>query len=124
MLCAFSEFVIQADANIAPCCMADLESRMVKDSTLEEAWLGPYMTDMRESFLDNRPMSYCARCPASNFTMIEEIRDGLNAIVRRDESTAAQEAVRLTASSFSSLKTRGLSGTAKRLREWVTIKMR
>jgi MoaA/NifB/PqqE/SkfB family radical SAM enzyme len=120
----FSEFVIQADGNIAPCCMADLESSTVKESTLQEAWLGPYMTDMRESFLDNRPMSYCARCPASNFTMIEEIRDGLNAIVRRDESNAAQEAVRLTASALSSLKTRGISGTAKRLREWVTIKMR
>lgn len=120
----FSEFVVQADGMVAPCCMSDHRSNSLKESSLHEVWMGPYMTDVRESFLHNRPMSYCATCPAGNFTLIDRTRVALKEYVRREAMSPAQEAVRLAGGALASIKTRGLAGTAKRAREWVTLKMR
>ncbi|WP_419909870.1 twitch domain-containing radical SAM protein [Hoeflea sp.] len=47
---------------ISPCCEFDGQVANLSDSTLDEAWNSKQLADVREAFLENRPLEACRKC--------------------------------------------------------------
>ena len=57
---------ILADGKAGPCCVFwDTQAQNIRESTVKDAWLGPYFQQLRQDFLEGRLPDYCANCPSN-----------------------------------------------------------
>ena len=50
---------VTAEGKVGPCCAFwDPKAQGIQETSFREAWLGPYMTLLRERMLTHRPVSY------------------------------------------------------------------
>ena len=53
---------VQPNGNILPCCIANDVIGNANDQSLKEVWNLPYMNNLRESMLNDKPSSTCSKC--------------------------------------------------------------
>jgi MoaA/NifB/PqqE/SkfB family radical SAM enzyme len=112
---------IVPDGQCGPCCVSyDLQANNINHASLEEVWLGPYMTDVRQRLKTRTNlMSYCAYCPSNIQIKTEEYRTDF---VAAKTAPARRSLGYLTSRFGAELRTRGLRGTLQRTWEWVQIR--
>lgn len=111
----FTSVTIQPNGRVGPCCVFwDDDANSVKERSLDAVWLGPYLQSVRGNFRENRPMHYCALCPASLYARIENTRA---AVVDRNLS-APQRAAALLSKGVQSLREEGVGRTVRRGLGW------
>lgn len=61
-----------------PCCaFSATNADSINENSFREVWMGPYMQHVRERFLANRPLDYCARCPSNFFALRDSMAERL-----------------------------------------------
>ena len=92
----------------------------INQMSLEEVWLGPYMTDVRRRLKTRTSlMHYCSYCPSNLQIKTEEYRADY---VSAKTGPAKQSVGRLANRFGEELRARGLRSTLKRTWEWVQIR--
>ncbi|MFP4502981.1 MAG: radical SAM/SPASM domain-containing protein [Candidatus Hydrogenedentota bacterium] len=117
--------VVHVDGRVGPCCVSyEADSDNIKDASLRDVWLGPYMQSVRERITGDNLMSYCAGCPTYITPRTEEIRHELSR--QRWREWAAMplgERLRLAAGVWrENLRQRGLRATLGRAWRWVRVR--
>jgi len=116
---------VQPDGKIGPCCVFwDTEAQSIRDLTLKDIWLGPYMTKVRNDFLAGRFQPYCASCHSSFRIRDKSFREQL-AVVREAESWHNENPIgrvsRIMTKAAASIQKHGLRGALKRGRDWFRL---
>lgn len=120
---AWLSVAIIADGRVGPCCVFWAEeAETLHDKTFQEVWNGPYMRKVRDQLRTRQDIpSYCRFCPSHIITRTEELRAELYSAHRNEfsEMPTTARARYLAGRLLGNLRTRGLSGTARRAFEWV-----
>lgn len=116
---------VQPDGYVGPCCVFwDTEADSIKDMSLQEVWLGPYLSKVRSDFLEGRYQSYCASCHSWFRVHDAFFREGL-ALARSkevwDKSSWIERMQIFVKKSWSSLRRNGLLVAVKRGFRWFQI---
>lgn len=122
----FLAAAITAQGNMGPCCAFwDEQSQSIRDMSFEEAWNGPYMTELREQHLVTHELpGYCARCPSNLFCKNEIVRADVHALELAEEWQQLSVIGRVThvaSKGLSSLRSHGPISALKRGVEWALI---
>jgi len=118
----FYAVTIHPDGKVGPCCMSyDERSNNINTASLKEVWEGPYLSSVRDHFLRNVPMSYCAQCPTFLYHCIEETREALKKKVIIADAPPLERVSILAGRAIKSLSENGISTTARKAREWIAI---
>ena len=122
---AWLTMTIVADGRVGPCCVFwEEQAQTVHDNSLEEAWLGPYLQDVRKRLLARRDLpGYCKFCASHIITLTEDMRQAFLAKERTQwaEMRPAQRARFLAGRFASTLRGQGLRKTLRRAREWAQL---
>ncbi len=75
----FHHIQINADGFVGPCCTSYDEFRQenIRDKTLDQVWLGDYLTGIRSALISGKLPGFCQRCPANEIIENQRIREGL-----------------------------------------------
>ena len=116
------------DGKAGPCCPFWEEQAVdtLRDKSLKELWLGPYMQDIRRRILSRKDLpAYCKNCCSDVPGRAQELRELLEAALRPSLSEMGPlNAARFMAGRFAAnLKQRGLRQTLRRGKEWVQIRI-
>ncbi len=77
---------------------------------MEEAWLGGYMQQVRDSMFDGKMPHYCVRCPANLFADKEELRIFLTEYLRRDQESPTKRLLGMVCRANNIIREQGVSG--------------
>jgi len=118
--------VLAEEGKAGPCCVFwEQKVDTIKDNTLEEVWLGPYMQDVRQKIKTRRNIpDYCKNC-CSNIPMRTlELRDSLLQLQWMQDQNVGRMAMarRMAGKLIVNLRNRGLRQSIKRGREWLMIR--
>lgn len=108
---------IVSSGQVSPCCYFwDEHADSIRDMSLQEAWMGPYMTGFRQSMLEGRLRGECVHCL---FPHGEE-----HVALKQAVQSAAVVSGRggLVKKATTSLKKYGIRGSFRRFREWRVIR--
>jgi len=112
----YSSMTIHPNGLAGPCCVYwDEEANSVKDSSLEDVWMGPYFRSLREDFMNNRPKRYCELCPSSLYGRIEATRSE----IKLAQQPSYQRIGDLLGKGIQGLQQDGLQKTLQRGSSWV-----
>ncbi len=111
------------DGKAGPCCpFWEEKVDTLRDKSLKELWLGPYMQDIRKRILSREDLpAYCRICCADVPGRTQELRGLFEAALRPSLSEMGPlSAARFMAGRFAeNLKQRGLRQTLRRTKEWM-----
>ena len=92
----------------SPCCVfGEQEADSIRDKSLREVWLGPYLETLRREFTDGRFKPACMDCPQ---------------LVAHPEGAFSLSPANLVRKGLSSLRRYGLRQSLRRGREWLVIR--
>ncbi len=117
----WSELVILSNGVVSPCCIFwEPDADSVRDTPLEDVWLGPYMQEMRQRLLRGPLPWGCARCPESLLTKHNGAKEEFQRVEdARQRFTLSPS--RLASGLVSNLQRHGIRTTVRRGAEWVTL---
>src|SRR5690606_21318232 len=108
--------------NAGPCCTFwEEHSTNIKEHTLQEVWMGPYMTKMRTDMLLNRPPEPCRECHTDLIVHNREMAVKVRA-VNQEHTVQPITPTRLVAKAMRSLQKHGVKNSIRRGKEWLTIR--
>ncbi len=71
--------VMHVNGNVGPCCVSyEDRAENIKEASLRDVWLGPYMQEVRRRIVSDDLMPYCAGCPTYIMPRSEMIRHDLS----------------------------------------------
>ncbi len=122
----FMSAAITADGFVGPCCMSwDDSAQNLKELSLKEAWLGPYLTALRHSLWKTHELpGYCRSCPSVLFCRNEQIREDVHRIEETEKwgQSGLKGRTRILADKAArNLRERGLRQSMRRGIEWARI---
>lgn len=121
----FHSLTIHPDGKVGPCCMSyDERSNSIQTASLQEVWEGSYLSNVRDHFLRNVPMSYCAQCPTFLYHGIETTRRVVKERARFQDANTLGRASILAGKTARAIGNDGLSGTVRKAREWLELNRR
>ena len=107
---------------VSSCCVFwDDDADSIREQSLQDVWMGPYMSAMRERFLDNKPHPKCAKCEINNIHDNAEARREFK-LVRNAGDMFSFAPANLMRKAVSSLKKHGVSGSIRRGNEWLKLR--
>jgi len=127
--------VIHVTGQMGPCCVSwDPTAQNIKESSLRDAWFGPFMQDVRKRIVSDELPRFCSFCPTTYIDPRSElIRHAmLETLPRKDHAqwdkwaplSPAQKAALMTARLRDNLRHRGVRRTVNRAWEWVLTRNR
>lgn len=127
--------VIHVTGQMGPCCVSwDASAQNIKEMSLRDAWLGPFMQDVRKHIVSQDLPRFCSFCPTTYITPRSEIirHDLLESLPRSEHAQwdkwaalAPQEAALLLSQRLrENLRHRGVRRTLNRAWEWVLTRGR
>lgn len=112
---------ITAEGVVGPCCAFwDPNAESIQKVSFREAWLGPYMQDMRKRLVENRLPGYCSRCPSILFALSEVLR----AQLRWELMAPHERALYLVHKATNSIGRYGFRRALRRGVDWARIHAR
>lgn len=114
--------VVSSSGHVAPCCFFwDGTADSVRDKSLEDVWLGPYMTTFRARMLSDDLPPDCRTC---GFPLSRDHRLLVDCVMKAVQSDVAvrPSATALAVKAWNSLRRHGAHGSLKRYREWRAIR--
>ncbi len=110
---------ITAQGTLGPCCAFwDPNAQSIQKLSLKEAWLGPYMQDLRKRLIENKRLpAYCSQCPSVLFAESEIMREQL----RWHKMNKFQRIAHFSKKAAKSLQRHGLKRAIRRGFEWLRI---
>lgn len=109
---------IVSSGNVGPCCVFwEEQSDNIKEMTLRDAWMGPYMTKIRRDMLGGAPPEACATCQSDFIRQNWAVSDALKSI----EATSVTP-TQLVRKAVATLQKNGVAGALSRGREWIQIR--
>ena len=119
---------ITSDGKVGPCCAFWAEDAdNIRNMSLREVWLGPYMEKVRRQLVIDDLPEYCLRCPYTIVVRNEALRARLLWRQRQLElrnQSRLQAANDLAARTVGSLRRDGLVRTVRRAGEWLVVRLR
>jgi MoaA/NifB/PqqE/SkfB family radical SAM enzyme len=111
---------ITAEGKVGPCCAFwDPRAESIQTMSFRGAWLGPYLTEIRQRLLEHRLPGYCMRCPSILFARSQTLRTQL---IWAQMHWLGKLSV-LSARSLQHLRRHGIRWTLRRGFEWAKIKL-
>lgn len=116
---------VQPYGYVGPCCIFwDTKADSIKDMSLRDVWLGPYLQKVRADFLNGRFQPYCVSCHSSFRVHDVYFRHDL-ALAREQDvwrhGGAAARAKLFGKKALDSIRRNGLSGAMKRGMHWLRL---
>jgi MoaA/NifB/PqqE/SkfB family radical SAM enzyme len=110
---------ITAEGVVGPCCAFwDPKAESIQKVSFRDAWLGPYLNDLRQKLIKNEKLpGYCARCPSILFAQSEVLRTRL----KWETMSKTERAFYLAIKTVNSFKRFGLRRGLRRGSEWLRI---
>jgi len=106
---------IRVDGSVGPCCVfSDEDADSIRDKSLKDVWLGPYLERVRQQIAATGTMAYCRHCPTGMPARTADLRQQ----ERWRAMGLAQRAAYLTKRFGSHLHRHGLRKTLRRTRAW------
>lgn len=123
---AWLSATIVSDGRVGPCCRFwDKDADSIQDKTLKEAWLGPYLQEVRRQLIARKDLpAYCATCHSHVAVRTAEIRAQLRALEwsRWPSLGWPKRATLLAGRVRENLRERGVKGTVRRALEWLRMR--
>ena len=89
---------ITANGKAGPCCVFyDEDAQSIQDSSLYEVWTGPYMKQVRDAILTQKPMDYCVHCPSHIQSRIASVVDEFHVLENRADRWKQMSTIQRTA---------------------------
>lgn len=108
---------IVSSGHVSPCCFFwDEAADSIRDKSLQEAWLGPYLTQFRKHMLEGRLRGECVHCPFPHSEEHVALKQALEII------SDTPGGMGLLKRAASSLRKYGIRGSYRRFKEWRTIR--
>lgn len=115
--------VIMPAGHAGPCCTFwDPGADTIRDRSLREVWLGPYMQELRRRILQGGPPGYCANCLPSQILENRAIQRAELLWQNRKGVPRAARFAKLLVKAGSSVRRDGLKTAIRRGREWWSIR--
>lgn len=123
---AWTALSIQPTGQVGPCCVSgDLHADSIENMSLRDAWLGPYMTETRESLISKTKVPhYCSQCPSYIVGSLPQMRSEygrLEAVRPWESGSRMRLAGYLLGRLRENLRTRGPGETVRRAWQWMQI---
>ncbi len=110
---------VVSSGKVGPCCVfREGKADSLHHMTLKEAWMGPYMTDLRRQMLQGEPPEPCEACQG-DFIRHNE---GVSAALYRQNMDWSLTPGNLVGKAISSLQRHGVVGSFRRGKEWLDLR--
>lgn len=113
---------IQSSGNTGPCCTFwEGHSTSIKDLSLREVWMGPYMTAMRQQMLTHRPPEPCRECHTDLIMHNRQVGAKVAAL-QAEHLSGSRGTAHLASKALKSLQKNGVRGSLQRGKEWLALR--
>jgi MoaA/NifB/PqqE/SkfB family radical SAM enzyme len=109
--------VVHVNGNVGPCCVSyEDRANNIKESSLRDVWLGPYLQEVRRRIFTDGAMPYCVGCPSYITPRSESIRHDLSKMRWKEwAGMSTPQQLRTVSGQFlGNLRQRGLTQTLRR----------
>lgn len=114
--------VVSSSGHVAPCCFFwDGEADSIRDKSLEEVWLGPYMTAFRAGMREGKLTGDCRKCGFPNSKDHRQLVECVKQAARTNGAWPG-EGERFMVKAWNSLRRNGMRESLERFRQWRAIR--